>query len=347
VKRTRKVNGIAEAIKEEEEVIDQTIEFIPSGSTVLDLILGGGYPIGRIVNIVGDKSTGKTLLASECIAQARKEHGDMVEWFYDDAEAGYTFNSQALYGFEIMEEEQTNSLTVEDFNRRLNSRLDDLEEGRLLIYVLDCLDALSSEAEMKRKQKEEATGKSQGSYNLEKQKFMSEFFRLMANKIKEKRCLLIVISQVRTNIAAYGPKHVRTGGKALDFYGAQINWLAEVEKQGKKGRPIGVAIKVSNTKNKVGLPYREGYVELLFDYGVDELTSNLMFLYDLKTDKGKNKTGLDKKGIKWNNKAYSLRGLIRHIESRGLEETLRDRVIDKWQELEDAISSKGRKSKWQ
>lgn len=324
------------------------ITFLPSGSSLLDLVLGGGYAVGKIVNIVGDKSSGKTLLAVESIAASKKVYNDKLKIFYDDAESGFSINTKKLYGIDIIDECQNHSITVEDFQYNLSNQLDQIEEDEYLIYILDSLDALSSEAEMERadklqKAKEEGKTVDGGTYGLEKQKKLGQIFRLFNQKIKDKKCTLIIISQVRSNIGVmFGDKYTRTGGKALDFYASQIIWLAEVEKKKKQDVPVGISTKVKCKKNKVGMPFREAFIEILFDYGVDDITTGIYYLYDLRTPIGKAK--LSK--IDWDGKTFTPAALVKYIEENNLETELKNRIIKKWFDLEDAISSKERKKKW-
>jgi len=321
---------------------------LSSGSFLLDLVLGGGFPIGKIVNLVGDKSTGKTLLAMEIIAKARKELGDKLKWFYNDAEAGFSFDTTDLYGFNILNEsEDTYSETIEDFEADLNTRLNKLKDDEYLIYVLDSFDALTTIAEKERaeeRRKALAAGKEpKGTYAMDKAKFASEFFRLQCKKIKKKNCLLIIVSQVRDNIGVmFGEKYKRSGGKSLDFYASQILWLAEAEKHKKKDIPVGITIKAIAKKNKYGKPFRKCFVNMLFDYGIDDIKTNIDYLYDLKTNTGKQTNPK----VKWNEVEYSPKGLIKFIEENNMEKELMYEVAKKWDELELAISSQERKRRF-
>jgi recombination protein RecA len=353
IEQKKIVKDIVKTSKSRPEKVtsSKTQTLIPSGADVFDLTLGGGFPTGKIVNVVGDKSTGKTLMVSELISTAKKTYGKKLKWFYDDAEVGYNFNSSVLYGFEILPEDGYSSDTIEDFDFNLGEQLEKIKEGEYLIYVLDCFDSLSSEAEIERyeeerKAREKGKKLEKGSYKLEKQKALNLFFRIMKKKIKNKNCLLVILSQVRTKInVLFGEKYYRTGDKALDHYSSLIIWLAEAEKQKKKNRVTGITIKVNVKKNKVGKPFRVCYLEILFDYGVDNLTSNLMFLYDLKTETGKNKKNME--NLEWDGEEYKiLKDLVEHIEKNNLEEELKSRVIKKWNDIEEAISSKDRKAKW-
>lgn len=322
---------------------------LSTGITLLDLVLDGGWPVGKIVNIVGDKSSGKSYLAIESIAHARKLLGKKLKWYYDDAEGGFSFDTRDMYGFEAIPEDQKPSSTIEEFAANLNRQIGLIKEGEFLIYVLDSLDGLSSEAERvrdKERQKAFDDGKEydKGTYAMEKQKFLSEFFRLRASEIKELPIILIIISQVRHNIGAmFGEKYVRTGGKALDFYASIVLWLAEVEKHKKKDRTVGITIKPKTRKAKIKHPFRECFLELIFDYGVDNILSNINFLYDLKTPQGKDKT---KTKIEYDGEDFTKERLVNYIEQNDLEDGLAGRVIEKWNEIESSISSEGRKNKW-
>ena len=333
--------------------VESYIQFLSTGCTLLDLTLGGGFPIGKIINLVGDKSSGKTLLAIEFIAACKKKLGKRFKWFYDDAEAGFSFNTKELYGFDIIQDNQRFSSTVEEFNYNLHKQIESLRKNETLVYILDSLDALSSAQEIERDgtrtkaiEKAEEEGKeyiAKGTYAMEKQKFLSELFRLRAGDIRDKNCILIIISQVRANIGVmFGAKYTRAGGKSLDMYASQIIWLAEVEKHKKKERVTGITTKVKVTKNKVGKPFRECFVDILFDYGVDDISSNMKFLYDLHTPTGK----LKNNKIKEDGKEFTQEKFIEYIENENGEQQLISDVQGTWAAIEEEISSKNRKSKW-
>lgn len=320
-----------------------TASLISSGVDMLDLALGGGYPTKRIINIVGDTTTGKTLLATETLACIKHKHPKKMNWFYDDVEERYSFNTKKMYAFDILKKDQENSYTIEDFEKRFKTKLEKNENG-LFVYVLDSFDMLSSEAELKRDKKKGE----KGTYNLEKQKELGVFFRTRKKEIKKNNCMLFIISQVRVNIGImFGSKYYRTGGKALDHMASVILWLAEVEKHKKKGRTVGVTVKARITKVGNDRPFRECYIDIIFDYGVDNISSNLCFLYDLRTEKGKLKEKVNtEKRLAWNDKDYTLKGLMRHIENNNLEQELKQRCSDKWEAIEESIRTK-RKSKYE
>lgn len=339
---------------------------IPSGATLFDLVVGGGIPSGMI-NIVGDSSSGKSFLSGELLAAVYHKYNGEVDWFYDNVEKGYRIDSNELYGFDILGSgyftQDECSDTIEQFEYKIAKVLKEKDPARPFIYVLDSYDSLTSESEIKYQDKRrktldklmkaraagdiEAEGAAKGdsgSYGLDKQKFMHAFCRGNVRALVNNNVWLILVSQVKDNIGVmFGPKYKRLGGKALDFYPNIVVWLAEVEKYLIKNRPVGVCVKIRGTKVRNKRPFRACFIDLVFDYGIDDISSNLKFLYDLKTDLGKDKKS-DK--VKWDGKEYTLRKLIKHIEKNDLEAELRKRVINKWEDIEQSISSKGRKSKW-
>lgn len=259
---------------------DKELKFISSGCQILDCVLGGGYPLGRIVNIVGDKAVGKTLLAIEAFANFSMCYPD-GKMYYHETEAAFDTDYAEALGMPVEQIQFPEGDTIEDFFEILSDVVEKHKETEVPgVYVLDSLDALSDRAEKERKIDE-------GSYAMTKQKKLSEILRRLASEIENTNICLIVISQVRDNIGVmFGEKYKRSGGKALDFYASQALWLSQREMIQKtvKGikRPIGIVVKAKCKKNKVGLPYRECEFPILFGYGINAVEANLWFLKDVK-----------------------------------------------------------------
>ena len=329
---------------------------LPTGIDLIDCVLMGGIPVGAIVNIVGEESSGKSYLATEIIANAKLKLADKYNVIhkYDDAETGYTFDTKPIYGFDVVGEDDDASETVEEFALNLKREIAKLDDEQFLLYVLDSLDGLSSKDERKRDRKLmnalEKGEEPNGSYQMEKQKYLKSFFRVRSKEIKNKNCMLIILSQViyNTSNMLFKTKYTRAGGKGLDHFSYAVLWMKEVKKIMKKGRKVGSVLKVQASKLKAKRPERECFVDLITDYGFDNISSNLKFLYDLRTESGddKKKGSKKKSNIIWDDEEYSLDGMIRHIESHNLEAELTKRVKAKWAKIEGEISSEGRKSKW-
>jgi len=256
------------------------LRFVSTGCTLLDCTLGGGFVLGRVANIVGDKSTSKTALACEAVTNflLRYPGGTAA---YRETEAAFDRDYAAAMGMPVKKVDWGQPLiTVEGFARDFDGFLDQqIEAKQPGIYVLDSLDALSDEAEMERKIGE-------GSYGTAKAKQLSEFFRKNAQRQEQAQVLLLVISQVRDAIGVlYGDKQTRSGGRALNFYASQIMWLAHTgilkKTINKVERPYGVSITAKIKKNKVGLPFRDCAFEFLFAYGVEDVRASIDWLEEV------------------------------------------------------------------
>ncbi len=260
------------------------LEFVSTGCTKLDCDLGGGFCLGRVVNIIGDKSTSKTSMGTEAVINFLKKYPDGAA-FYRETEAAYLTSYAANMGLPLDRVEFGDPdkpvVTVEDFARDLGAfvgkRLSTNTPG---IYILDSLDALSDESEMTR-------DISEGSYGTKKAAKMSELFRTAARKLERTRVLLIIISQVRDKLnVSFGEKTTRSGGRALDFYASQIIVLSKVKdlKRTMKGieRSYGVIIRGKIKKNKINVPGRETDMEFHYSYGVEDFMTSYNWLHQVK-----------------------------------------------------------------
>jgi recombination protein RecA len=293
----------------------ENINFVRTGCTLLDCVLGGGWPIGRISNIVGDKSTGKTLLAMEGMANFSRQYDGRRR--YNEIESAFDLDyaNQGL-GMGINDDEVCIDCdTIEDFYNDFETFLG--VDDKPKFYILDSLDALSSKAEQDRKMED-------GNYGDGKAKKMSEFFRRKKRDIEKAQCALVIVSQIRDNIGAgmFAKKHTRSGGKALDFYSSLTLWLAYLGKveqtKNHVKRQVGVNIKAKTEKNKVGLPFRECEFQITFGYGIEDDLASLAWLKEIKA------TSLVQEGVT-------------------TPSGLRDIIIKKWFEIEATFMTPRRK----
>jgi RecA/RadA recombinase len=297
--------------------IDSTIKskesknriYFRTGCELFDMVIGGnknvlGVPAGRFINIVGDKSAGKTFLSNEFIAWAYHNLGKNFKWVYDDCESGYSFDTQSLYGFDIMPENPVHSTTVEEAFYHITKFAEKLKENQFGIYVLDSLDGLTSEEQDKRAEERiksiEDEKEMKGTYGMGKAKYLSqEFFPQLCSVVENKNILVIIISQIRDNVDMFSfEKYARAGGKALDFYAHSVIWLATAKKIEKSDTPVGVVVKAKTTKSKTPRPFRECFFSFLYDYGLDGIGTSVDYLFDLRTSKGELNTKA--KAIQWN-----------------------------------------------
>lgn len=328
-----------------------SLEFFSSGNIVLDQALGGGYVLGRVENIIGDKSTGKTLQAIEgCVnfemtfpdgvvrygeaesafdqpyAKALGMKTDKVEWVdWSYSKEGRTPKQNTAIGLD----EGTSDRTVErwyedmvEFVQRLN--------GRPGLYVLDSLDSLSSRDEL-------ARGISDASFGQEKAKKIGELFRRLVGVLEDSRVCVIIISQVRDNIGVtFGNKYKRSGGHAMDFYATHCIWLAYTgaikQTVSKITRAVGVGIKAKVDKNKVGLPKRECEYNIMFGYGMDDVEAACRWLVSAGKGARLAEVGMSEKG-------YAM--MVQHMRNSTDRAPLREArvklsrmVIDEWRAVE-------------
>ena len=334
--------------------------YFSTGSTLLDLVVGGGekagygmgYEAGTIVRDWGSSSATKTFKACEMISANYYKYKDKLKWRYADVEGGNTIDSVSLYGFEIIPTSRKHRgdmpTTVEEWEYDVHKFLDSLQEDECGIYVLDSLDSLSSkELEDRKESRHNAFDKGkvfdEGSYNMAAAKFLSqEMFRGLSAKLAEKNALLYVISQERDNANAglYGKKNRLGGGRAIGFYETARIYSKLKEKEEKKGRAVGVLIEVTAEKVRHPRPFRACMIPIRFDYGMDDIGANIDFLFDLRSDK----TGellKSAKSVEWEEGVdpMSRDELITYVEQNKLKKVLKQRVIDKWESIEDEIKS--------
>lgn len=256
------------------------ISFVSSGGTLLDLVLGGGWATRRVINVVGDRSSGKTGLAIEACANFAQVT-PVTNIRYVEAEHAFSAEYAHYMGMPhgVLYEDRLDTVEkvfadLEQFCRaRINSPTP-------CLYVVDSLDSLSDDAEMKRELGD-------ATYALGKPKMMSEMFRRRISLIEQAHCTLMIVSQLRDNIGVmFGEKQKRSGGRALDFYASQVVWLREIKKiehtvSGVK-RAVGVHVAMRNRKNKTGLPFRDAESTLIFGYGIDDEVSMMDWLESIK-----------------------------------------------------------------
>ncbi len=271
-------------------VDEKPVGFVTSGCQTMDSVMGFGYPLGKVVNLVGNRSTGKTLLAIELCANFNKSYPD-CKIYYHEAEAAFDPGYAQTLGMPLDAVEFVkpsknipNVLTVEGLFKKLDEVIDEKisnKDTSPSVYILDSLDALSDAKELE-------TEIDEGTYGMAKARQLSQLFRRLVSRMNEANVMFVVISQVRTkvNATAFGEKTTRAGGMALDFYSSIILHLTEIEKIKKTmngiTRPVGVWIRVKCKKNKVALPFRECDVPIYFGFGIEDVIANLDFLKTVK-----------------------------------------------------------------
>jgi recombination protein RecA len=311
------------------------LNFFSSGSTILDCVLGGGWPLGRMSNVVGDKSTGKTLLAIEATVNFLKKYSE-GKIYYHEAESAFDKEYARALQMPVDEiefttddmEDESNDGTIEFLYETLE-RIIPKHIDRPGLVVVDSYDSLSTRKEQSRKIDKD-------SYGTEKAALSSQLFRRLNTKLARANIHLMIISQVRDNIGVtFGKKHKRSGGKALDFYATQVLWLSDLGKIRKTvdkiDREIGVNIKAKCDKNKISLPYRQCELPILFGYGVDDVSACLNWLKEVG--------GLDRLDISVKRIARVSEQVKRDKDVKMMR-TISRVVRERWQEIETTFIPK-------
>jgi len=335
---------------------------IPTGSTLLNLILSdrmsGGFPVGKMTNIIGDSGAGKSILALSCLAEMA--HGSKFKDFkliYDDCEHALQFDTDKLFGEKTTErieapryDEEGNPLYTRTVEQAIMNIVDTCEKGEPFIYILDSLDAISSNEEqhvMKEMIKAEREGKApKGTYAMAKAKMVSTMLRNTVEAVEKSKGHLIIISQTRDDInpRTFTTK-TRSGGKGLKFYCTHEIWVAcgkPITKEIKaKKYMIGVNAVVKVSKNRVTGKRREMSFPIYYSYGIDDVTGCCEYLVNCGY--------WGKAGTKINAKEFNiscqLKKLVIHIEDNNLELELKKITRKAYLEIEESLVVE-RKSKY-
>lgn len=331
---TKRAEGAGKQVKTSKKYEGDLTKVTSTGSTLLDLcisggrIRGGGILSGILVEIFGPSGAGKTVMLCEIAGDVQRKKGNIL---FHDPEARLNKQFARMFDLNTDDIDYSTPNTVTEVFRAVRGW--EPESGEVDGIFTDSLAALSTDLEM---DKEE--GDKMG---MRRAKEFSEELRKTCRLLASKKQLMVCSNQVRVNAdaGAWGQKYRTPGGEAIGFYASLRLRVSSPQKikikksiKGKEqSRVIGTEVMVEVHKSSIWKPYHVAPIVIIFDYGIDDIRSNLQYL--------KSNTKASTYVLNGENIGKSIEQAIAFIEGNDLERELKEEVIDLWESIEEKFTS--------